>query len=161
MPKIGFADESGTDSGSPCYGIGVLLLDSSRAQSFEEVANALRESHGVQHELKWTRIGNGHGAINFLLETLDLILKSKTATFDVIVVRKSQYQNWHGNTTKLEKAFYQTYTFLLRHVLRRLRDTAEIVIDDRSDRYDKQAEVVETIGNRMLVRLQSSGPLAQ
>lgn len=159
MPKIGFADESGTDSKSPCYAIGVLLLDVNRLSAFEGVLQGLRVTHGISHELKWKRISNSHGAINFLLEALDLILKSTTVTFDVIVVRKTLFRNWQGDAIQQEKAFYQTYTFLLRHVLNRVRDAAEVVIDDRSDSYGKQHEVIETIGNRMLAKLESSGRL--
>lgn len=157
MARIGFADESGTDSRSPCYTIGVVLLGGDEREPFSAEVDRLRQAHGIAYELKWTRIANSHGAINFMLAALDLILRSPTATFDAIVVNKALFRNWRGDTTKQERAFYQTYTFLLRHVLARVRDTAEISIDARSDSYAKQHEVVETIGNRMLAKLASTG----
>jgi hypothetical protein len=160
MPKIGFADESGTDPKSACYAIGVLLLDSERVEDFNQIVADLRQAHGVPNELKWTKIGTSHGEINLLLHVLEKVLKSGVASFDAMVVNKSLYRNWQTGVADREKAFYQTYTFLLRHILNRVKDTAEIFIDDRSDSYDKQHEVVETIGNRMLSKLQSSGRLA-
>lgn len=160
MPRIGFADESGTDPSSACYAIGVLLLDSEKVDAFNQTVAGLREVHGVPNELKWTKISTSHGEINLLLHVLEKVLKSGLASFDAMVVNKALYRNWQGGPADREKAFYQTYTFLLRHILNRVRDTAEIFIDDRSDSYGKQHEVVETIGNRMLSKLQSSGRLA-
>src|SRR5258708_17341401 len=100
MAKVGFADESGTDARSLCYAIGVLLLESDRRAAFEEVVSGLRQKHGVPHELKWNRISNSHGAINFLLDIFALILRSSTATFDVIVVRKELFRNWQGDASR-------------------------------------------------------------
>lgn len=159
MPKTGFADESGTDSGCPCYTIGVVLVSAERLGHFEEHFGRLRVAHGVTDELKWTRISRGHGAINFLLDALDFVLHEPDVTFDAIVVRKKVYRNWQGGQAQQETAFYQTYTFLLRHIIRRVRDTAEIAIDDRSDTYPLHHEVVETVGNRMLAQLASTGRL--
>lgn|SRR5262245_13162557 len=157
MPTIAFADESGTDANSPCYGIGVVCVAADAVGAFETYVNDLKRQHGVQGEVKWTRIRKSHGAINFALGALDAILRSRTATLDVMVVRKDQYRNWRGDT---EIAFYKTYTQLLRHIARRTKETATVLIDARSDAYSRSNEVIETIGNRMLARLNSAGKLA-
>jgi hypothetical protein len=156
MPTIAFADESGTDANSPCYGIGVVCVSADAVDAFETYVKDLKAQHGVQGEIKWTRIRTSHGAINFALGALDAILRSHTATLDVMVVRKDQYRNWRGDT---EVAFYKTYTQLLRHIARRTQEPATVLIDARSDAYSRSNEVIETIGNRMLARLNSSGRL--
>jgi hypothetical protein len=159
MGKIGFADESGTDSLSPCYSIGVILVDSVALGDFDGRLQSLKSNHNIQHELKWNKISNSHGAINFLLGSLDCLLSFPGITFDVIVVRKDVFRNWQGGQENREQAFYQTYTLLLKHILQRTKDVADILIDNRSDSYPKQHEVVETIGNRMLAKLHSKGRL--
>jgi hypothetical protein len=50
--------------------------------------------------------------------------------------------------------------YLLRHLARQVADITDVLIDDRSDSYGKQTEVVETIGNHMLAQLQSRGRLS-
>jgi hypothetical protein len=110
-------------------------------------------------EARWTKIATSHGPINFMLAWAHKILLSDTASFDVILVDTDLYRNWNGRGADRETAFYQTYMYLLRHVVRRARQITEVLIDDRLDSYDKQHEVVETIGNRMLARLQSTGRL--
>lgn len=66
---------------------------------------------------------------------------------------------WQGGAAEHETAFYKTYTYLLRHISARARQTTEVVIDARSDRYGKRDEAMLTIGNRMLARLASGGQL--
>lgn len=58
-----------------------------------------------------------------------------------------------------EDAFYQTYTYLLRHIADRAGQPATIFIDDRTDSYPKRDEMIETIGNHMLSQLASDGRL--
>jgi hypothetical protein len=159
MPRIAFADESGTDDHSRCYAIGAVSVPEAEREAFEQRIVDLKATHGVLGEAKWTRVRNGHGLINFVLDCLDLILTSPDATFDVIVVHKQLYKNWQGGAAQQEVAFYKTYTYLLRHIVRRLQDTARVLIDARWDRYGKRDEAMLTIGNRMLARLASRGRL--
>lgn len=155
--RIAFADESGTDNHSPCYAIGVISVESTRREAFERYLTELRAAHRFTGEAKWTRVRTSHGLTNFALASLDAILRSSTAEFDVIVVNKSLFRNWA--IIGPESAFYQTYTYLLRHIVRRSSVSTEVLIDDRSDSYSKRHEVVETIGNHMLARLEQSGRL--
>lgn len=159
MPRIAFADESGIDPKCGCYGIGVVTLDVEDRASFEQSLSTLKTAHGVGGEAKWTKIRKGHGAINFILAGLDLIIRTPSASFDAIVVKKSLYNNWQGGQAKQDTAFYQTYTWLLRHIARRAKGTTEVLIDAKSDKYPKHHEVVQTIGNRMLARLATGSTL--
>ena len=159
VSRIAFADESGTGGRSPCYSIGVVSMATEKQDQLNEHFSALKRKHGVEEEVKWTRVRKGHGLINLILDALDFILRSETAAFDAIVVCKELYRNWHGSGLQKEQAFYQTYTLLLRHIAHRVNVGAEVFIDDRSDAYAKRHEVVEKIGNRMLAKLESQGRL--
>jgi Protein of unknown function (DUF3800) len=159
MGRIAFADESGLDPKTHCYAIGVLSFDESRLEGFEREFSRGKIHHGVSHELKWQKVGNGHGVINLALAWLDLILRSRTASFDIIVVNTQQFRNWGGRGADREAAFYQTYTFLLKHIGLRSPIT-KVLIDDRSTRYPKHHEVVKTIANHMLSRLSDQGRLS-
>lgn len=159
MYRTAFADESGTTDGLPCYTIGVISVATDKLSEFESHYNMLIDKHGVSGEVKWTRVRTSHGLINFALEWLHDIFNSETATFDAIVVNKSLFRNWGRSETNKENAFYQTYTYLLRHLVARTSSISDIFIDDCSDSYNKRHEMVETIGNHMLNKLASSGRL--
>ena len=159
MPRVAFADESGTSGGTQCYAIGVVSMSEEEHEEFNRSFLELKGSHGVHGEFKWSRIRNSHGAINLTLDVMGGLLRSNSATFDVIVVKKDEYRNWQGGVAQQERAFYQTYTQLLRHIARRARETAYVYIDNRSDSYPRHHEVIQTVGNRMLALLQSRGRL--
>src|SRR5882672_4144590 len=159
MKRIAFADESGLDGLSPCYAIGVVSLDASRRQVFEKYFEKKLIDHGVVGEAKWKKITTSHGLINFALDALHSIMRSQTAAFDVIVVNKSQFRNWNSEIITREEAFYQTYTYLLKHITDRLAYPSEIYIDERSDSYRKTDQRLLAIGNHMLGQLASAGRL--
>lgn len=160
MSRIAFADESGTDGKTKCYAIGVVSFDADYLTGFEKHFRSLLVTHGVQGEGKWTKVRTSHGLINFTLDALNSILNSRTASFDAIVVNTALFNNWNSVSMTREDAFYQTYIFLLRHIARRANLPAEVYIDDRSDSYAKRDEMVEKIGNHMLVQLASEGRLS-
>ncbi len=126
---------------------------------FDDWIRTLKQRHGVSDELKWHKIRKGHGAINCTLDLLHGIAISDDLTYDALVVHKELYRNWQGNSQQQELAFYKTYTQLLRYVANRTQETIRVLIDNRVDTYGKQHEVVETIGNHMLNKLESSGRL--
>ncbi len=159
MKRIAFADESGIDGKADCYAIGVISFDADHQDTFETYTESKLKSHGVVGEAKWKKIRNSHGSINFAIDALKSILRSQTASFDAIVVNTRLFRNWHSPLISKEGAFYQTYTYLLRHIARRANLPAEIFIDNRSDSYAKRDEVVEKIGNNMLGQLASAGRL--
>jgi hypothetical protein len=157
MKRIAFADESGLDGLSPCYAIGVVSFDHDCLTDFEHYFKCKLESHGVVGEAKWKKIRTSHGLINFTIDALNSILRSHSASFDVIVVDTARYRNWNSVLWKHEDAFYQTFTILLNHIADRGGYPAEIYIDDRTDSYAKQDEKMARIGNNMLVQLASAG----
>jgi Protein of unknown function (DUF3800) len=159
MKRIAFADESGLDGLSPCYGVGVVSFDHDRLNSFEEYFKVKLASHGVVGEAKWKKITTSHGLINFALDALNSIIRSGTATFDIIVVNTALFRNWNSVLMTREDAFYQTVTLLLNHVADRAGLPSEIYIDNRNDHYSKRDEMVAKIGNNMLARLASAGRL--
>src|SRR5262245_33822370 len=133
MALIGFADESGTSAHAKCYAIGVVSVDSDACQDFERHCCSLLSSHGVQGEAKWTRVRTSHGLTNFTLAALDAILRSRSASLDIIIVNKVLFRNWRSSILGQEGAFYQTYMYLLRHVERRAAQTTTVYIDDTYD----------------------------
>jgi hypothetical protein len=160
MTRVAFADESGINGKTNCYAIGVVSFDADCLDGFEEYFKSKLISHGVQGEGKWTKVRGSHGLINFTLDALNSILRSHSASFDVIVVNTGLYRNWSSPLMTKEDAFYQTYTFLLRHIAKRANLPAEILIDDRSDEYGKRDEMMENIGNNMLAQLATAGRLS-
>lgn len=158
--RVAFADESGTTSGTKCYAIGVVSLDRDKLPGFDALFEELRRRHGVRGEVKWTSIHNSHGQVNLALDWLDKVLSSQTGKLDVMVVHKRRYRKWSAVGADRERAFYVTYTFLLKKVAEQARGTLEVSIDDRSDHYPKHHEAVEKIANNMLSRLHARGELA-
>ena len=146
-----FADESGTDPSMKCFTIGALVIPNEKLAQFEKWFYALKSKHGVGSELKWTRIANSHGAINFGIELLDGLLKTKSR-MGFIVVKKSDYRNWKDNE---EDAFYTTYTMLIHDMLKLSNLPHDIFIDDKEDSYPKQDEAMQVIVNNMLKKMQS------
>ncbi len=159
LNRIAFADESGLDGVSPCYGIGVVSLSEEWRGQFDEYFSSKSKSHGVVGEAKWAKISTSHGLINFGLNALQSIMRSRTASLDVMVVDKAYFRNWHSKHMTREDAFYQTFTILLTHIANRVGCPAKVYIDDRSDSYAKRDEMMQKIGNNMLCKIESSGRL--
>jgi hypothetical protein len=138
----------------------VVSFDADCLDEFEGYFKSKLLTHGVQGEGKWTKIKESHGLINFTLDALSSILRSHSASFDTIVVNTALFRNWNSPLMTKEDAFYQTYTYLLRHIANRANLPSEIFIDDRCDSYGKRDEMMENIGNNMLGQLASAGRLS-
>jgi hypothetical protein len=160
VARIAFADESGTTEKTKCYAIGVLSFEAGRTDAFHRAFERMKASHGVGSELHWTKIGTSYGAINLALEWLHMVLESKTASFDAMVVNTALYRNW-GTPDTRENAFFTTYTLLLKHIAERTGELLEVMIDARSDAYSRQPEVIQIVGNHMLGNLASAGRLTK
>lgn len=153
--NIVYADESGTSEKEKCYTIGALLVPESEHAKIEYDIKGLVAQHGIVGEVKWTKVSTSHGLINFSIDILKRILQSNCC-FNAIVVKKDVYVKWQGNK---EEAFYTTYTQLLKHCASIHRKPTRVLIDNRSDTYDKQDEVAGIIANRMLAKLSSAGKI--
>lgn len=153
-----FADESGIGREADCYGIGCLALPEAELADFNKFFSERHTMHGVVGELKWTKIRNSHGMMNLTLDLLKRIIERKYR-LGAIVVFKGSYRKWQeGN---FEDAFYTTYNLLLTHLVKLKEGEYRVYIDDRSDAYDKQDEVVHVIGNRMLRKKGREGELIE
>jgi hypothetical protein len=152
-----FADESGTSSNFECYSIGALLIPSDSIDEFNNRFRELIKQHGVVGEVKWKKIANSHGQINFGIDILKTIIQLKFQ-YSVIVVKKSDYRKWQKNK---EEGFYTTYCLLFYDRLKFSKTEHIVYIDHRYDSYDKQNEVVEIITNHMLNRISSESKLIE
>jgi hypothetical protein len=151
-----FCDESATDSQYPCYGIGALIVPETRLLKFNEYVGRKLTEHGVVGEARWKKIDAGHGPINFAIEAWRDIVFHPSVRFAAIVVNKASYRKWTENK---EEAFYVTYTFLLKHAAKLRPGDFDVVIDNRSDSYDKQGEVIEIVSNHMLRAIKSDSKI--
>lgn len=140
-----FADESGTNDGSPCFTIGCVLIPTEELDQFETQIIGLIAKHGLPNqELKWASIRNSHGRINFLIDLLGLLLADNSYVFMCKVTLKAAYRKWQKNE---ENAFYTCHTHLLTYCADSLGATIVANIDDKSDSYGKHDEVVQIIAN--------------
>lgn len=145
-PSTVFADESGTSSKHDWYGIGALVIRDEKLKRFETWLNGLKTTYGVGGELKWKDINTSYAPINLAIDLLTGLLKS-SAHYATIVVHKASYRHWRDDP---EKAFYMTYTQLLRDQARVRKGEYRLFFDGRDDHYKKQDEVVEIVTNNML-----------
>lgn len=157
MKEIIFADESGTDNDSSCYSIGAVIVQDTVLDGFNNKFYELKKRYNIQDEIKWSKIRTNYGAMNFVLDWFHLLVNARSASFRVIVVNKSLYRNWSGNSSNKERAFYVTYTQLLHDKARQSgKSTYDVYIDHRTDTYNKQHEVVQIITNHMLAQVQKT-----
>jgi hypothetical protein len=143
-----FADESGTTTRDLCYTIGCLLVPKSDVADFERRVSDHIKKHNVpvDRELKWTNLKNNHGVINLIIDMIRLIISS-SASYICKVTWKKHYRKWQQNE---EAAFYTSYTLLMKFCAKTLNSQIRAKIDEKSDSYDKQHEVVEIIANHKL-----------
>lgn len=140
-----FADESGTNDGSPCFTIGCLLIPSKQLKQFETEIKELIQKHNLpENELKWEGLRNSHGRINFLIDVVRLLLSDNPYVWVCKVTLKAPYQKWANNE---EEAFYTCHTLLMTYCATELNASIVAKIDDKSDSYNKQHEVVQIIAN--------------
>ncbi len=146
-----YADESGTDVSHDCYTIGAIKLSKYLLDVLVEKFDELHSKHNIIGEVKWKKVGSSAGIEAFALEMLDFIINNNIE-LSFIVVEKDVFRKWQQHK---ETAFYMTYNYLLRHILKVEKGECEVFIDDRKDSYRKQNEVVEIITNNMLNQINS------
>lgn len=142
-----FADESGIHSGYKCYSIGTLVIPNDKLDYFEAMFFKLKSIHKIKNEIKWHNVKSSYNIINFGLDLFHFIISCKFK-LSFIVVKKDIYNNW--NNDNKEVAFYKTYSLLFSNILKLQTGQYRVFIDDRSDSYSKQDEVVQNICNYVL-----------
>lgn len=148
-----FCDESGTNKNDACYSIGALSIPHSKLPNFNSVMSSLASQHGIQSEVKWEKVRNSHGLINFGLDCLKRTIPG-SPQLSVIVVHKGKYRKWSEGDR--EEAFYTTYSLLLKGLLSSKDHSAEVLLDDRNDSYPKQEEVLQIVTGNMLRQIGSA-----
>ncbi|EGX6953858.1 DUF3800 domain-containing protein [Aeromonas hydrophila] len=149
MDYIVYGDESGTTGSDRCYSIGLLCVPSRKVHLFNEYILHLKSKWGIVGEMKWSKIKNSAGQANICIDLLNMVLRS-SCCFHSIVVEKKLYNNWKSDR---EKAFYQTYTNLVKSVAKQTKSTLVVCIDQKCDKYKKHDEVVGIVANNMLSQI--------
>jgi len=152
MDFLVFGDESGTTGSDPCYSIGLLCLPKDKITGFNDYVLDLKTKRGIVGELKWSKIKNSAGQANICVDLLSMVLRS-SCCFHSIVVEKSIYNNWRIDR---EKAFYQTYTYLLKNTAKHVDSELTVLIDQKCDKYKKHDEVIGIVANNMLSQMGSN-----
>ncbi|WP_371742374.1 DUF3800 domain-containing protein [Aestuariibacter sp. A3R04] len=149
-----YGDESGTTGSDRCYSIGLLCVTKTKVNEFNQYVLDLKKKRGIVGELKWSKIKNSAGQANICIDLLSMVLRS-SCCFHSIIVEKSIYNNWTTDKTDREKAFYQTYTYLLKNTAKQLKSKLIVLIDQKCDKYKKNDEVMGIVANNMLAKLGS------
>jgi Protein of unknown function (DUF3800) len=149
MQYVLYADESGTSPVDSCYTIGCLLVSKDFLPEFKRSILELVDEHNLPsgRELKWQSIKNHYGIINFMIDVAKILLNNPSVRFVCKVTWKKHYHKWEMDE---EAAFYTSYTMLLKFCADQLNSGIEAAIDNKSDSYGKQTEVVQTIANHQL-----------
>lgn len=140
-----FADESGINPSCRCYSIGALVLKDDYLDQFNDNFHALQKKHRIDGEIKWKKLQKNHGIINFGIDLIYGVIDN--AKYSVIIVNKEMY-DWWGKDK--ERGFYVTYHKLLKNIMKYARGNYRVFIDNRSDKYKKQDEVLQKITNYTL-----------
>lgn len=152
MDFLVFGDESGTTGSDRCYSIGLLCVPKDKINEFNDYVLDLKAKRGIVGELKWSKIKNSSGQANICANLLSMVLRS-SCCFHSIVVEKSIYNNWR---TDRERAFYQTYTYLLKNTAKHVGSELTVLIDQKCDKYKKHDEVIGIVANNMLSQIGSN-----
>jgi hypothetical protein len=144
--RVAISDESGTQQGNRCYGIGALVVPVERHAECEGLVKAIFDRRGVSHELKWS-LTPSRKSIEAACEATEAVLRNG-ARFYAIIVEKARFNNLRLKGK--EEAFYQTYQFLAERIAMSGDDDFELLMDERSDSYNKRPQVVRIITNYQL-----------
>jgi hypothetical protein len=152
MSIYAFGDESGIQKkGYACYGIGAFFFPAAMAERVNAEVESICAAYQVSEELKWSRINDYRATIEAGLEAIELLLGSGCG-FHAMVVEKKSFHKWK---TDQEEAFYTSYYYLARHLGQQFVEPVHLFIDDKSDRYAHRVEVLHTVTNRALAKLQA------
>lgn len=150
MEYIFYGDESGQNlKNYKAYGIGAFLIPKAQEERYNRVFEELADKHKINKEVGWKTLNSSYNIINFGMDVLRVVLTT-SASFTSIMVHKDHFRNWSSTRISREDAFYQTYTFLLRHIASVLHASVTAKLDQKSDSYRKRCEVVEVIANNSL-----------
>ena len=153
---VGFADESGTHPGAPCFGIGCLVLPQDAVSgAIVETAAAIERS-GMPGELKWEKVRGDSRVTAAAIDVVSQLLAGD-ASYHAIVVKKDIFERWKEDK---EAGFYLAYHELAKNLCRQITGSLTLLIDERADRYQKRDDVLEIVTNYAVARAGDSGRIA-
>ena len=161
MPCTVFCDESSHTSKAsdePCFVLAAVVLPEACLPAFDEQFEAHKGKHGFSGELRWKKIGYSHGRANFTLQQFSYLRRREGTHLFAMIVHKSEYREWNKQGNR-EVAFYKMYSQLIRYIVKVLDTDCNFVIDERSDRYPRHTEAMESIVNSMLSAADVEGKL--
>ena len=148
-------DDSGLH-GARYYAYGTLWMAWQRRGDFQDQLRALRERHGYQHELKWTRVTRH--SLPFFLDVVDWFFDREWMQFHCYLLEKAIIdRELHHGDFDLARRKHLTLFLVnkMRRCLQRHRGRTSkfrVWIDPIASRYQKADEAVEVIGRNLLAQ---------
>ena len=132
-----FCDESDTD-GKPYFLIGGLECTPVRRDYVAKKIKLLKYENNINHELKWTGIGNNERYINIYKSLIDIFLKEKFLNFKIVKFNKNMdWKKWSKNE---DERFYKCYYYFLQSYMSPYK-RYNIYLDDKdvSRKYNRES----------------------
>lgn len=107
-----FCDESDTH-GKTYFLIGGIECTPRRTEIISEKIKAIKIDNNINHELKWTGIGNNERYINIYKSLVDVFLNDKFMNLKVIKFNKNQ--DWKKWSKSEDERFYKCYYYFLQN----------------------------------------------
>ncbi len=145
---IAFSDESGTHAGSRCFTVGALVTPAEDFHRHTAELQGILDSYQITDELKWEKIGSFRKRSEAALAGANFLLDSGVR-YSAIVVDKATFVKWQKDK---EGGFYHAYYELVKHIAGKIGGRVSLRMDERTDRYEKQPEVMGIIANHALAR---------
>lgn len=145
---IALSDESGTHAGSPCFTIGALVTPAQDFGRHTAELQRILDRYQIADEVKWEKIGSFRKRSEAALTGVNYLLDSGVR-YSAIVVDKATFRKWQ---TDKEDGFYHAYYELVKHIAGQIGGRVSLRMDERTDRYEKQPEVMGIIANHALAR---------
>lgn len=148
-----FCDESGID-GHLYYGFGSLWMPYERRGDFAALIERLREKHGYQREIKWTKV-TPHTA-PLAMELIDAFFRHNWLMFHCLIVRKGYVDKSHHDGD-YDVAMRKHFAMLLQTKIRFFSEKGvgkayHVYVDPLPSRYKKADEAAQKIVNSTLKR---------
>lgn len=154
---VAFSDESGTHAASRCFTIGALVTRARDLDRHTAVLQGILDDHRIADELKWEKIGSFRRRSEAALAGVNYLLDSGVR-YSAIVVDKTTFRKWQADK---EDGFYHAYYELVKFIAGEIGGRLSLRMDERTDRYEKQPEVMGIIANHALARQRLPAQLVQ
>ncbi len=120
-----FCDESGIDSGPQFY-LGAMICTPTRARILAGQLEGVRETYGLEAEMKWTRVSRA--MLPAYKAFVDVFLNCKYSRFQLYSVQRGPH--WRAFGRDEEQRFFKSYYVFLRRTMS-LYSQYDIYVDDK------------------------------